>query len=191
MRWTVSLTVVPVMLLSSFTMMGRAADLPGIAPKTVTDYIHAVIEADRTFYTIHVVERMQRQGGAPAAENWRTKKKTLPLPIQFVEEASDLAATTGSKVRYRLISLWPINGQNGPDDESEKKGLEAVREHPEQTATNTVKVVNQTYFQAIYADRAVSQACVDCHNTHPHSPKKDFKLGDVMGGLVIEIPLEK
>ena len=46
-------------------------------------------------------------------------------------------------------------------------------------------------FRAIYADRAVSQACVGCHNTHPRSPKKDFKMGDVMGGLVIEIPLEK
>ncbi len=191
MRWTVSLTVVPVMVLSSFTMMARAADLPGIAPNTVTDYIHAVIEADRTFYTIHVVERMQKQGGAPAAENWRTKKKTLPLPVQFLEEASDLASKTGTKVRYRLISLWPINPQNGPDDESEKKGLDAVREHPEQSATSTVKVDNQTYFQAIYADRAVSQACVDCHNTHPRSPKKDFKLGDVMGGLVIEIPMGK
>ncbi len=108
MRWTVSLTVVPVMVLSSFTMMGRAADLPGIPPETVTDYIHAVIEADRTFYTIHVVEHMQRQGGAPAAENWRAKKKTLPLPAQFLAEASDLASKTGTKVRYRLISLWPI-----------------------------------------------------------------------------------
>jgi len=27
------------------------------------------------------------------------------------------------------------------------------------------------------------------HYPHPHSPKKDFKLDDVMGGLVIEIPL--
>jgi hypothetical protein len=26
---------------------------------------------------------------------------------------------------------------------------------------------------------------------YPHSPKKDFKLDDVMGGLVIEIPLEE
>ena len=189
MRWTVSLTVVPVMALSSFTMMGRAADLPGIAPETVTDYIHAVIEADRTFYTIHVVERLQKQGGAPAAENWRAKKKTLPLPAQFLEEASDLASKTGTKVRYRLISLWPINPQNNPDDESEKKGLEAVREHPERSATSTVKIDNQTYFRAIYADRAVSQACVGCHNSHPHSPKKDFKMGDVMGGLVIEVPL--
>ena len=78
-------------------MMGRAADLPGIPPETVTDYIHAVIEADRTFYTIHVVKHMQRQGGAPAAENWRAKKKTLPLPAQFLAEASDLASKTGIK----------------------------------------------------------------------------------------------
>jgi hypothetical protein len=191
MRWTLSLAVVPVIVLALFTLEGRAADLPGIAPETVTDYIHAVIEADRTFYTIHIVERLQKQGGAPTAENWRTQKKTLPLPAQFLAEASNLSSMTGTRVRYRLISLWPINPQNGPDDESEKKGLDTVREHPEQAATGKVTVGNQTYFQAIYADRAVSQACVGCHNTHPHSPKKDFKVGDVMGGLVIEIPLGK
>ena len=172
-------------------MVGYAADLPGIPPETVTDYIHAVLEADRTFYTIHVVERMQKQGGAPAAENWRAKKKTLPLPAQFLAEASDLSSKTGTKVRYRLISLWPINPQNGPDDESEKKGLEAVLEHPERSATTTVKIGDQTYFQAIYADLAVSQACISCHNTHPRSPKKDYKMNGVMGGIVIEIPLGK
>lgn len=109
------------MALPSFTMVGRAADLPGISPETVTDYIHAVIEADRTFRTIHVVERMQKQGGSPAAEKLRVEKKTLPLPVQFLAEASDLASKTGTKVRYRLISLWPINPHNAPDGESEKK----------------------------------------------------------------------
>jgi hypothetical protein len=191
MRWTIGLTVVPAMVLVSFTMMARGADLPGIPPETVTDYIHAIIEAHRTFYTIHVVERMQKQGGASAAENWRTQRKTLPLPAQFLKEASDLSSLTGLEVHYRLISLWPINHQNGPDDESEKKGLETVRERPEQPATRTVKIGNQTYFQAIYADRAVSQSCIGCHNTHPNSPKKDFKVGDIMGALVIEIPIGK
>jgi hypothetical protein len=46
------------------------------------------------------------------------------------------------------------------------------------------------YFQAIYPDLAVSQACVDCHNGHLLSPKRDFKLNDVMGGIAITIPLE-
>ena len=166
-----------------------ASDLPGIPPETVADYIHAIIEADRTFYTIHVVERLQKSGGTTAAEDWRTRKNVLPLPAQFLMESSDLAMKTGLKVRYRLISLWPINPNNGPYNETEKDGLEAVRQHPERSATNTVTDGDQTYFQAIYADRAVSQACIGCHNAHPKSPKKNFKMHEVMGGLVIEIPM--
>ena len=171
--------------------ISSASEQQGIPPQTVADYIHAVIEADRTFYTIHVVDRLQKEGGTRAAENWRAKKNVLPLPAQFLMEASDLAAKTGTKVRYRLISLWPINPYNSPYSESEKNGLEAVRQHPEQSASSTVKIGTQTYFQAIYADRAVSQACISCHNAHPQSSKKDFKMDDVMGGLVIEIPLSR
>ena len=169
--------------------LSRAADQQGIPFETVADYIHSVIEADRTFYTVHVVERMQIQGGAAAAENWRAEKKVLPLPAQFLAEASDLAAKTGTKIRYHLISLWPINPLNAPTNETERNGLEAVRLHPERASTGTVSIGGQDYFQAIYADRAVSQACIGCHNVHPNSPKKDFKQHDVMGGLVIEIPL--
>jgi hypothetical protein len=186
------LAVTVVLALSPLvTELSHASDLPGIPPETVADYIHAVIEADRTFYTIHVVERQQKQGGVVAAENWRGKKNVLPLPAQFLTESSELAAKTGTRVRYRLISLWPINPHNAPYNESEKKGLETVREHPERSATEIVKEGNQTYFQAIYADRAVSQACLGCHNAHPRSPKKDFKINDVMGGVVIEIPIDR
>jgi hypothetical protein len=185
----VAAAVVVVSLL--LTDSSRSSDQPGIPPETVADYIHAVIEADRTFYTIHVVDRLQKDGGIIAAENWRAKKNVLPLPAQFLMEASDLASKTGTKVRYRLISLWPINPHNGPYNESEKSGLEAVRQHPERSVNGTVKVGDQTYFQAIYADRAVSQACVTCHNAHSRSPKNDFKMDDVMGGIVIEIPLRQ
>ena len=84
-----------------------AGEQTGIPPETVANYLHAVIEADRTFYTIHVVERMQQGGGVLAAENWRATKNTLPLPAQFLMESSALSAMTGTPVRYRLISLWP------------------------------------------------------------------------------------
>ena len=46
-------------------------------------------------------------------------------------------------------------------------------------------------FETVYADVAVTTACIECHNTYPNSPKKDFKAGDVMGGLVISFPLSK
>lgn len=166
-----------------------AGEQAGIPPETVANYLHAVIEADRTFYTIHVVERMQKGGGVAAAEDWRSKKNTLPLPAQFLMESSALAAMTGTPVRYRLISLWPINPLNVPRNAAEKAGLESLLTHPEQVVTRTVTQGSETYFQAIYADRAVSQTCVGCHNLHPQSAKKDFKLHETMGGLVIEIPM--
>ena len=188
------LSVGTVMLAAGYLLIApplRAADQKGIPPGTVADYLHSVIEADRTFYTVHVVERLQKGGGTKAAEDWRAKKDVLPLPAQFLIESSELAATTGSKIRYRLISLWPINPNNAPDSPMEKRGLETLREHPERSVTGTVKRGDQSYFQAIYADRAVSPTCVACHNSHPHSPKKDFSMHDIMGGVVIEIPVEK
>jgi hypothetical protein len=160
-----------------------------ISPETVADYVHAVIEADRIFYTLHVVERMQKKGVATASENWRISK-TLPLPAQFLKESGELAAITGAKIQYRLIGLWPINPQNAAAAEFEKKGLEDVQSHPERPYTGVITVNGNDYFQAIYADRAFSQACIGCHNAHPRSPKQDFKINDVMGAVVITFPLE-
>ena len=162
----------------------------GIPPETVADYVHAVIESDRTFYTVHVVERLQKKGKMVASENWRMKD-TLPLPAQFLMESSDLANKTGTKVQYRLIGAWPINPQNGPATEFEKKGLENVRAHPERPYTETTMRGKDQVFQAMYADRAVAQACIGCHNAHTKSPKRDFRINDVMGGIVITIPLGK
>ena len=34
----------------------------GISPEKVAEYGHAVVRADRTIYTTHVVERMQEKG---------------------------------------------------------------------------------------------------------------------------------
>ena len=48
----------------------------------------------------------------------------------------------------------------------------------------------RSYFTAIYPDRASLTSCADCHNRHPDSPRRDFKTGDVMGALVIRVPLE-
>ena len=94
-----------------------------------------------------------------------------------------------SGLRYQLISLWPINRKNSPRDQIDRSSLETLSARPERPVTRTVKIDDQLYFHAIYPDFAVSASCVACHNGHPNSPKKDFKVGDIMGGLVIEFPL--
>lgn len=155
----------------------------------VADYVHAVIEADREVYTKHVVERMQIKGVVVASENWE-EMNTLLLPAQFLMESGRVMATKGIGMRYRLISLWPINKRNVASSEFEKLGLGTILTHPTKPYTGFVKIGGARYFQAVYPDLAVTQACIGCHNAHPDSPKRDFKLNDVMGAIVISIPLK-
>ena len=166
----------------------ESSDPGGMPLEKVADLVHAVIEADRTVYTTHVVERMQEKGITLAAEHWE-QQDALPLPAQFLNYAGRLAAEGGSGIRYGLISLWPI--RSGPATDFERKALEALVTKPEAPVTGTVMSGRKRYFQAIYADRAISKACVNCHNAHLRSPKRDFKVNDVMGGIVITLPLAK
>ena len=72
----------------------------------------------------------------------------------------------------------------------EKSGLGFVLNHPTKPHTAFVTEGGKSYFRAVYPDRAVAQACIDCHNSHPDSPKQNFKINDVMGGIVISILLK-
>ena len=189
--WMVTLCLCGIMAGWVTIALGGSKDTPmkGISPEKVADYVHSIIEADRTVYTTHVVNRMKEKGIVSAAEHWE-QKNALPLPAQFLQRAGRLVAERGSGIRYRLISLWPIYRRNAPATEFEREGLKAVAANPETPHRGIVRSGKKQYFQAIYPDRAVAKACVDCHNTHPLSPKRDFALDNVMGGIVITIPLE-
>jgi len=88
-----------------------------------------------------------------------------------------------------LLSVWPINKQNEPRTDAEKAGLQFVVDHPGENYYTEEKLGDTTYYTAVYPDVAVAKACVTCHNNHVDSPRDDFKLDDVMGGVVIRIPL--
>ena len=187
-NFSILILAVILALALGFWIGKNLAPRKGIPIRVVADYIHAVLQADRTFYTQHVVERMEAMLLVTATENWR-EERTLPLPAQFLKEASRGLHVRGKPFRYRLIGLWPLNPENAPQDEMERKGLEKVVRYGE-VAEQEVEIDNRPYYQAIFPDRAVSRACVNCHNAHKESPKRDFKLNDVMGGLKILIPLD-
>ncbi len=161
----------------------------GIAPEKVADYIHTILEADRSFYTTLVVNRMQDKGIVKATEHWELDN-ALPLPAQFLQHSGRLVAESGRGIRYRLIGFSPIYQRNAPATEFERKALELLRRQPDRPVTGIVSSGKRQYFQAVYADRAISTACITCHNSHPLSPKQDFTLNEVMGGIAITIPLE-
>lgn len=87
----------------------------------VANYLHSIIEADRTVYPTHVVNRLQGKGEVSADEHWE-QNNALPLPAQFIQRAGRLVAEHNCGIRYRLISLWPICRRNGPATDFEREG---------------------------------------------------------------------
>lgn len=161
-----------------------------ISPRKMADSLQAVIAADRETYARLIVQRLASdEHRLPAAENWR-EAHGLPVPAQMLREAGQGIQRRGAEFSYTLRSLWPINGNYGPQTEVEQAGLEAVARHPETNYYAEETLGGRSYFTAIYADRAILPCCLECHNEHPRSPRRDFRLNDVMGALIVRVPLE-
>lgn len=173
---------------------------PSISPDLVADYIHTVLAADRTAYTKHVVNRVKTLEGkakeagvldVESTEGWQ-QTDGIPLPAQMFRLGSEIANESGF-FTYNLISTWYINDNHGPKNDFETTAL-AEMEASGEPYKDYQEVAGQAYFSAMYPDLAVAEACVTCHNTHPihleRYPDKQFEMGEVMGGVVINIPVE-
>lgn len=163
----------------------------GIEPKLYTDSLFAVMNADRANYTKLIVQRLGPNGAnvIKPAEHWKDLENGALLPAQMFRAGAERVAEVTDDFSYSLQSLWPINAQNAPKTEMEKQGLEFIAANPGENFYGEEKLGDKTYYTAVYPDVAVSEACTKCHNDHKDSPKSDFKIGEVMGGVVIRVPL--
>jgi hypothetical protein len=160
--------------------------------RKMADALYAVMKGTRTAYTKHVIARLGGKGKKVVEpnEHWQDLDNGVMLPAQMFRTSRDLAMEEEAGFYYSLQSIWPINSKNAAETPLEIKGLEYIAANPGERFYG-YEVLGQTnYFTAIYPDIAVSQACVDCHNEHVDSPRKDFKLMEIMGGIVMRIPVE-
>lgn len=161
----------------------------GIDPQVMADSLHSVMEADRTVYTRLIINRLAKEEKViKASEHWKDEK-ALVLPAQMFRYGAERVAEKGAPFNYSLLSLWPVNKQNKPKTEVEKVGLKFIADNPGKNYYSEEELGGVKYFTAVYPDVGVAPACVSCHNKHKDSPRTDFKLGEVMGGVVIRIPL--
>lgn len=166
----------------------------GIDPKIVADSLFTVMEADRAVYTKKVIKRIKAEGKIDATEEWEDSGNLhIPLPAQMFRMAAERAKDSkynSAGFFYQLKSPWPINKQNKPMTDVEKEGFDFVVANKGEAPFYAEEVLDgQKYFTAIYADVGVSSACINCHNGHEDTPKTDFALGDVMGGVVLRFPM--
>ena len=169
----------------------KAHKLTTFSPRKMADALHAVIAEDRQVYAEWIAQRLQAipQRPVPVTEDWR-QAQGVPVHAQMLRQAARNIQTRGAEFSYTLRSLWPINASHGPQTQVEQTGLEFVAKNPDQNYYTEELLGGRAYFTAVYADRATLPSCVDCHNQHPRSPRHDFRAQDVMGAIVVRLPLE-
>ena len=166
-----------------------------VSVKAMADALHIVMDSDRTVYTKKIVNRLVKKDKVIKATEHFEDDQALALPAQMFRFGAELVAERSAdnpdvNFTYSLQSLWPVNKQNAPKTEAEKAGLKYVADNIGKNYYTTETLGGQKYFTAVYPDIGVAPVCVACHNAHPDTPKDDFKLGDVMGGVVIRIPVD-
>ncbi|MDG1875328.1 MAG: DUF3365 domain-containing protein [Mariniblastus sp.] len=166
---------------------------PGIPHKQFADAVHAVMMADRTVYAQHVVDRLKAQESVVKPdEYWHDEDGTIPLPAQMFRMGAELVSENEEAgFSYSLKSKWPLNEQNKANSDLEVAGLDYVTANPEENFYGEEELAGVNYYTAVYADVAVAGACSNCHNSHANrgDDYPEFKTGDVMGGVIIRIPM--
>jgi len=161
-----------------------------IRPQDVADFLHAVIAADRDVYAQVIVHRLQNEDGKlKASANWR-EEHCLPVPAQMLRLGAEAVQTKGTEFSYALRSLSPINPANAPQTALEQTGLEAVAANSATNYYGEELLGGRRYFTAVYPDTANHAVCTECHSRPAGGSKRECKLGDVLGALVVRVPLE-
>jgi signal transduction histidine kinase len=152
--------------------------------------LHTQIMADRGYYAGVIIPRLAELGGTVGADYAQVHGR-FPLPATFVREVSELTAVRKDGYMANLISPWAINKEKGLRDSFQREAFAYLADHPTGEFVRTDTMEGRAVMRVLMADLASAQSCVDCHNAHPRSPKHDFKLNDLMGGLEIIMPMDQ
>ena len=179
----------------STTVQGGAPEQPPtsngvISPQAMADSLHLVIAADREMYCKMYVERMTGDTLASNSGAHGKAREPLPMPFEMFQRTVESTQSKGAEFSFALRSLHPIDPRNGPQTELERSGLEFIAGHPDRNFYGREMLGGRRYVTAVYPDLPAAAACVDCHNQSAASTRHRFHVGDIMGGIVVRVPLE-
>jgi hypothetical protein len=155
-----------------------------LTPHEVLEICAAENAAVRELYAKEIVGAGQ-QVGLRFDEKWEQLKVNAgPLPALFLRETAKSLSRSSVRLGLFLGSDNPVNKSNrffGPQADA----LVQMRRDGESRGffMEDVKL-----YTAMFPDFAVAAACVDCHNQHPDSPKRDWVVGDLMGATTWTFP---
>jgi adenylate cyclase len=147
-----------------------------IAVEHLFSAVNIINHEARRIYTARIVGG-GKQAGLDFSEDWQDKDRHAgPLPALFLRLVASELNVLSVPLGLFLGSDNPINPSNHFAGEQkvrfarmEAEGVPQFFRTPERQHV------------AMFPDVASVEACVSCHNEHKTSPKRNWKIGDIMG----------
>jgi len=144
----------------------------------------------RSLYTRLVVQPA-RERGVEITHDLTKTGNTMLLPATMTRLLGEEMGKSGHGGEAFLYSPYPFpwrRQEGGLKDQFGKDAWEALNRDPSKSFSKFEDINGVRMLRYATAD-VLRQSCVDCHNTHPQSPRVGWKEGDVRGILEIRRPI--
>ena len=145
----------------------------------------------REYYTASVIKKVKAGTSLRISFDHRNMDDAIPLPATMIHDLSEMLGKDKANIQLKLYSSYPFpNRKSRVLDDFGMEAIEYFKTNPDQVFAHEDFLNDQKVVRVAIADRLSAEACVNCHNSHPDSPKKDWKLNDVRGVLEVIAPIE-
>ena len=144
--------------------------------------VNSIISSMRGYYGSNVVDRaLHSSGPIQVLPNYREVPGAIPIPAELSIELGQVIGEQQHNITYRFLSDYPFRNR-APHffDDFETHALAALRVNPNQQVSDASRTILADRVRLI-TPVIMEESCVACHNSHPDSPKRDWKVGDVRG----------
>jgi adenylate cyclase len=144
--------------------------------------LNSIVTSVREYYAANVVGRiLAHPASTEVVHNYQTIPGAIPIPATLSLELGKVISERQQNISYRFVSDFPFKNRTPhPLDDFEKASLTNLRDNPHQQIIDTARSIFRDRVRLV-APVLMEPACVSCHNSHPESPKRDWKIGDVRG----------
>ena len=137
----------------------------------------------RNYYAREIVSKVKKsENRIVFSHDYKDHANHLPIPASLTLDLAKYLSGESDKIKFSLISSYPFQGRdNRQITPISQLALQKISTSA-QDSFFQFRIGADGREQAYYAEAVKMQAsCVSCHNNHPQSPRKDWKVGDVRG----------
>jgi adenylate cyclase len=177
------ITVVLVLLVLAGLPVAVWLDLRDLSERTLrgqADEFSSMIDSIRNYYASNVVGRVLAHGEkSQVLPNYAEVPGAIPIPATLSLELGGLISNANTQ--FRFFSDYPFKNRAPHGfDAFERQALENLRQDPNARLYDVSGSIFDRRVRLV-TPILMAAACVNCHNSHPDSPKRDWKVGDVRG----------